>query len=156
MRSTLSSRPHAGFPPVRRKQGWARCRAARFCVAQPRPPIADWVEGSVAASSALRSVASPITGTTLQQLDQVAPGRCVTVCGGGGWPPQTEPFGACVRELARPLSVNVRASVDEACGLVKESHFVQCYRSKFIRGSICETAVSSFCLVPPCRFCPTV
>ena len=51
--------------------GVARVRVAQSLYS----PFGDWVEGGIAASSARRSVASPITGTTLQQLDQVAPGR---------------------------------------------------------------------------------
>ena len=74
----------------------------------PRRPIpsaeADWVEGGIAASSALRSRASPTTGTRLQQLDQVAPGRCVTVCLRGWLAPASQDLWWLVCEgLATPI-----------------------------------------------------
>lgn len=66
-RPTLSGRPLLGFPPIRAWQGYSSHLEARFRVARLPLHKLDWVEGGVAAPSALRSMASLTTGTTLQR-----------------------------------------------------------------------------------------
>ena len=69
LRSTVSSSPQPGFPPVRNRQGLSCRHEARFRVAQPRPfgrPV-DWVEPGDSPGAPYVCRASSIRSTRLRQ-----------------------------------------------------------------------------------------